>query len=249
MQITICNNIYMQKEKFEILNGLSELLEKKLITQEEFNNQKSLLLENKKPFSIFNVITHISRLLTPQVVILIIIGIFFTPMKTLLSSASEIALGDTFSFKVQEALRISDPELKNKIRNLKKEEIITLLNLESSGSFYSIREIEEKGKVKTGYIFNDEVAFFVSLQEKGITSSPEDLSEINKMLENKVIYEESLNYNSYLLNAKRRVYLEDEFSEQELEMIKNSYSRLSPMGEKIYSLILDITSDEFSKLI
>lgn len=71
----------MDKEKLELLKDLSGLLEKGLITKEEFESQKLVILKQDNIFDwVIQRISLLVRMLTPQIVVLIALFLFYSPV-------------------------------------------------------------------------------------------------------------------------------------------------------------------------
>ena len=157
----------MDKEKLELLKDLSGLLEKGLITKEEFESQKLVILKQDNIFDwVIQRISLLVRMLTPQIVVLIALFLFYSPVSKLVRNASEVAFGESFSFKVQQALNISDPELASIVSKLTKEEIAALITVTSYRSLYST--ISRNESVKPEVALDERFDIYVSLQEKGL---------------------------------------------------------------------------------
>lgn len=106
----------MNRERLEILKELSDLLEKDRITKDEYEVEKKNLL---RPTGwVWDFIQRLSfgfRAISPQIVILILVLLFYNPVKRLVNNASEVGFGDVFAVKVEQALRIGNPDLAKKL--------------------------------------------------------------------------------------------------------------------------------------
>ena len=157
----------MSKEKVEILKDLSDLLDKGRITPQEYEFQKRLTLGSTNRIATFSLI---SKLLTPQLVALLVALLFYSPVKNLVVNANELALGDFFAVKIEKAIRKLDPQLANVLGKLSKEEIIVLLD-SAKGSYGLISRNEEKSEVSLDSRFN----YYESLQEKQLIDVDGDI--------------------------------------------------------------------------
>ena len=232
----------MSKEKVEILKDLSDLLDKKRITIKEYELQKKLTLDATD--RIAN-ISLISKLLTPQLVALLVALLFYSPVKNLVVNANELALGDFFAVKIEKAIRKLDPQLADVLGKLSKEEIIVLLD-SAKGSYSLISRNEEKSEVSLDSRFN----YYESLQEKQLidVDGDIDLTELEKMFESKTPIREDSYRDTALRTIKKNIYSTKDFSEEEKKKVENVYAALSPDGEEVYLLIVDITSEEIADL-
>jgi hypothetical protein len=236
----------MDKEKIELLKELSSLLEKGLVTKEEFESQKSIIL---KQYSIFDrIIQRISlifRMLTPQIVVLVALFLFYSPVNKLIRNASEVAFGESFSVKVQQALDIRDPELASIVKKLTKEEIAALITERSYRSLYSI--ISRNESTKPEIALDERFNIYISLQAKGLFHSEVSLKEIKEIFESKKANYTSTSLDPLLGSSTNKYYLKEGFSEEDMKLIEQSSGYLTPAGQKIYWLIIDNAAEELSK--
>jgi|GEM_PF-3667983 len=236
------NIMSAEKEKIDLVKDLSGLLDKQLITKEEFEIQKRTLLASSSKADVW--IERVSlffRLFTWQVFFLIVLIIFYLPIRNILSNASEVGVGD-FKFRVQQSLNIGNPDLAETLKKLSKNEIITLLSVgeNSRGLVYSNSSSKEIS-LDTGY------EYYTQLQIKGLFIADEDLKEIQQILESKkFIREESLTY-SAIGNVKQRFYSFDQFTKEELGKLQSLSGRLSKDGERVYWIVVDIAGDQLSR--
>ena len=236
------NIMSAEKEKIDLVKDLSGLLDKQLITKEEFEIQKRVLLTpSSKADAWFEKISLFFRLFTWQVFFLIVLVIFYLPIRSILSNASEVGVGD-FKFRVQQSLNIGNPGLAETLKKLSKNEIITLLSVgeDSRGLVYNDSSSKEIS-LDTGY------EYYTQLQTKGLFIADEDLKKVQQMLESKkFIREDALTY-SRVGNVKRRFYSFDQFTKEELEKLQSLSGRLSKDGERVYWIIVDVAGDQLSR--
>lgn len=236
----------MNKEKIELLKDLSNFLEKNLITKDEFENQKWLLL--KKESSLDRIIQRVSfllRMMTPQIVVLVALFMFFSPVNKLIRNASEVAFGDSFSFKVQQALDIKDPELASVVKKLTKEEISALMTGMSGKGLYFTLKREEDSKPELG--LDDQFDSYVSLKEKGLFDSKADLAKVRGIFAAKHVNRTNESVNMLRGSLTNKYYLKESFSDDELKLIEQASGFLTPAGERVYWLIVDNAAEELSK--
>jgi hypothetical protein len=235
----------MNKEKIEILKDLSELLDKERISIEEFETQKKQVLSSKGwPSDLLEKLIIGIKLLSPQVVVLILILIFIRPIGNLINNASEVGFGDIFAVKIEQALRISNPELASRIKELSREEIITLLNSNSS-SYLVLAYISDENEELH---MNARLDYYAELQRKGFIQSDYNLSEIKAILDTGIVVREYDTFDLAIPVLKRKVYDLDSFSQEEIDKIKDVSVRLSTSGTEVFSLIVNIAGDEISRL-
>lgn len=235
----------LDRERIEALKDLSSLLDRDLITKEEFEGQKNRIFqENVWHENLLQDISLFVRLFTPQFVTLIIVCLFYFPISRIITNASEVAFGDNFSFKVQQALRIGDPELASTVKKLSKGEIVTLISTESGKSLYSTSSVSEDEPI----VLDDRINYYSSLQEKGLIYSNVDLEEIMKMVNSKVPSEELQVSDEIRGNFMRKYYPSASFTEEELEQIRQTFVFLTPSGQRVYWLILDTAAEELTTL-
>jgi hypothetical protein len=236
----------MDKEKLELLKDLSGLLEKGLITKEEFESQKLVILKQDNIFDrVIQRISLLVRMLTPQIVVLIALFLFYSPVSKLVRNASEVAFGESFSFKIQQALNISDPELASIVSKLTKEEIAALITVTSYRSLYST--INRNESVKPEVALDERFDIYVSLQEKGLFHSDVSLKRIKEIFESKRVNYTSNSPDPLLGSLTNRYYLKESFSEEEIKLIEQASGYLTPAGQRIYWLIVDNAAEELSK--
>jgi len=236
----------MDKDRIELLKDLSVLLEKELITKEEFESQKLLLLKQEKLFDwIIQRISLLFRTLTPQIVVLIALFLFYSPVNKLLRNASEVAFGESFSFKVQQALDIRDPALASIVKKLTKEEIAALITVTSYRGLYST--INRNESTKPEIALDERFDVYVSLQEKGLFHSNVNLKRIQEVFELKRVNYTSNSLDPLLGSSINRYYLKESFSEEEMKLIEQASGYLTPAGQKVYWLIVDNAAEELSK--
>jgi len=237
----------INREKIELLKDLSNLLEKDLITREEFERQKVLLLESERFLGrSLQGAALIFRLFTPQFVTLIAIILFYSPVSKLITNASEVAFGDNFSFKVQQALNLRDPALASVVKKLTKEEISTLLTVTSYRGLYST--ITRSGSNnKPEIALDDRFDTYVNLQKKGLFYSSVGLKKIKDVFELKKASYESDSFDPFLGLSKQKYYPKELFSKEELSLLDQASGRLTTSGQKVYGLIVDNAAEELSK--
>ena len=235
----------MDKEKIEILKDLSELLDKERISSKEFELQKQQLLKSKSLLSdtLERLIIGL-KLLSPQVVILILILIFIRPISNLINNASEVGFGDIFAVKIEQALRISNPELANRLKDLSREEIITLLNSNSGSSLRLAFVNNESGEIS----MNSRLEYYAELQSKGFIQSRHNLSEIKTILDSGTVIREDDAFDLAIPFLKRKVYDLDSFSQDEIDRIEEVSVSLSTGGNEVFTLIVNLAGDEISRL-
>lgn len=236
----------MDKEKLELLKDLSGLLEKGLITKEEFESQKLLILKQENIFDrVIQIVSLLVRMLTPQIVVLIALFLFYSPVSKLIRNASEVAFGESFSFKVQQALNISDPELASIVSKLTKEEIAALITVTSYRSLYSTTNRNESAKPEI--VLDERFDIYVSLQGKGLFHSNVSLKRIKEIFESKRVNYTSNSLDPLLGSSTNRYYLKESFSEEEIKLIEQASGYLTPAGQRVYWLIIDNAAEELSK--
>lgn len=234
----------MNRERLEILKELSDLLEKDRITKDEYEVEKKNLL---RPTGwVWDFIQRLSfgfRAISPQIVILILVLLFYNPVKRLVNNASEVGFGDVFAVKVEQALRIGNPDLAKKVSSLSREELFTLLN-SGAGSYGLSYKDDAKREISLANRFD----YYVTLQQKGLVDSDEDLAEIGALLKSKKAIREETIYDSTLGSYGQKYYSLDLFSKEELIRIESLSASLSESGKLVYSLVVDVASDEITKL-
>ena len=234
----------MNRERLEILKELSDLLEKDRITKEEYEvEKKNLLRPSGWGWDFIQRITFGCRAISPQIVILILVLLFYNPVKRLVNNASEVGFGDVFAVKVEQALRIGNPDLAKKVSSLSREELFTLLN-SGAGSYSLSYRDDAKREISLASRFD----YYVTLQQKGLVDSDEDLAEIDALLKSKKDLREETIYDSTLGSYQQKYYSLDLFSEEELTRIETLSASLSESGRLVYSLVVDVASDEITKL-
>ena len=229
------------------MKELSILLDKDLITKEEFEKQKYHLLKMEGwTYQLLHILSLASRIFTPQIVILIIIFLFYSPLSRLIESASEIAFGDSFSFKVQEALRVQDPELANIVKELSTGEIAALISADSYVSLNSRlnRDFGERQEIGV----DEKLEFYMGLQEKGLFYSSVELRKVKEIIEPKAASTEYDSSSSLYGPLIRKYYFEDDFSNEELAVVTKAGGNLTNAGEKVYWLIIDNAAADLAKV-
>lgn len=234
----------MNQERLGILKELSDLLEKDRITKDEYEAEKKNLL---RPigwgWEFVQRLTFGCRAISPQIVILVLVLLFYNPVKRLINNASEVGFGDVFAVKVEQALRIDNPDLAKKVSSLSREELFTLLN-SGAGSY----RLSYKDEAKREISLVGRFGYYVTLQQKGLVDSDEDLAEIGTLLKSKQAIREETVYDSTLGSYKEKYYSLDLFSEEELIRIESLSASLSESGKLVYSLVVNVASDEITKL-
>ncbi len=180
--------------------------------------------------------------MTPQIVILIVILLFYIPISRIIKNASEVAFGDTFSFKVEKALKIGDPELAEVVNKLTKEEIITLISTVYYKGLYAI--YTEKNEIA----LDDRYDYYISLQQKKLFDSTIDLTKIKEMIESKPASNEDVFFDPVFGSSKRSYYSKSLFSQEELKLLEKTSGKLSPLGQRVYWLIVDAAAEQMSTL-
>lgn len=230
----------MNQEKIEALKDLSSLLDKGRITLQEYESQKRLVLS---PVGCLGGITSVLRALTLPVVVLILVVAFYFPLLSILPNASELGFGG-FAVKLEQATKIfGDKELVETLKSLSKEETITLLD--SGKGYYSLVYIDEKTKEIS---LDSRYEYYVRLEGKGLINVDEDLKEFRKIFLSKTLVKSSSYEDLILGELDKELYSISDFSQEELERAKSLSVRLSVRGLKIYSLIVDLASEEISSL-
>lgn len=234
----------MNKETITNLKELSNLLDKQVISQEEFNNQKKVIFNHKNSVSFsLDSIHSLFKLFSPQLVILIIIILFYTPLKRLLTNASEVAFGDVFALKVERALIINNPSLAKKLKELSRDELFVLMS--SGSNFRRIAYVDRKNQTIS---IDKTYEFYLSLYEKKLAISYESVDEIVKILESKATIKEDNYQDSLLLNTRSQIYSTNDFTEEEINKIENLSFGLSEQGKQVLLLIISIGSEEISRI-
>jgi hypothetical protein len=234
----------MNREKLEILQSLSELLDKERITEEEYNIQKGYILQEQNRFWEFiQRITFGLRSISPQLVILVLVLLFYSPVKNLIKNASEVGFGEVFAVKVEQALRVGNPKLAEKVKSLSREELVTLLD-SAQGSYglsYLNNQDQEISLVP-------QFKYYIELQKKGLAESDDDLAAIKELIESKVVKRESDTSDAALGTRTQKYYSPDDFTSDEIERIDKVSARLSESGQQVYSLIINVASEEIVDL-
>lgn len=238
----------MNREKLDILKEFSELLDKGRITQEEYETQKQQILQ---PIgtgwrAIWRFIQNFFfglRTISPQIVILILIILFYGSIKKLLNNASEVGFGEVFAIKVEQTLRIGNPELARVVSGLSREELVTLLD-SGRGSYRLSYTNEENQQISLAGRFE----YYIELQKKGLIESGNDLEAIKKLFDSKRVSREENALDMVLGSYKQQYYSLDSFSPKELELINRASVELSESGKQVYSLVVNLASEEIANL-
>ena len=160
----------------------------------------------------------------------------------MIKNASEVAFGDTFSFKVEKALKIGDSQLTEVVNPLTKEEIITLISKLNYQGLYAI--YTERNEIA----LDDRYDYYVTLQEKGLFNSTIDLIKVKKVIESKPVSNEEVFFDPVFGSSKRSYYSKSLFSQEELKLLEKASGKLSPLGQKVYWLIVDAAAEQMSTL-
>lgn len=234
----------MNKEKLEVLKSLSDLLDKERITQEEYNLQKDHLLQAKKPFWEFmQGLVFGLKIISPQLVILILVLLFYGSIRNLIENASEVGFGEVFAVKVEQALRVGNPEFAEKVKSLSREELVTLLD--SAQGSQGLSYLDEQNQEVSLVLRFD---YYAELQKKELIESDDNLEAVKELLESKAVRRE-LNIRDDALGTRRQNYYSlDDFTSDEIERIDKASARLSENGRQVYSLIINVASEEIVDL-
>lgn len=232
------------REKIELIKELSLLLEKENITKDEYESQKNQILNPRKDlWSPFGQLSFSLRSISPQLVVLILILIFYIPIKNLVRNASEIGFGDVFAVKVEQALRIGNPDLARSVKSLSREELITLLD--SAQGDYRLSYVDS-GNREVSLV--PRFDYYVALQERGLFESEDNLASIKRLIESKTSLREDRISDSVLGSFNQKYYSLNDFSTEELAQIQMTSVRLSENGKQVYVLIINVASEEITNL-
>lgn len=234
----------MNQENLKILQELSELLDKERISIEEYEAQKKQLLQ---PTTwLWGFVQKFSfglRSISPQVVILILVILFYGSIRKLINNASEVGFGEVFAIKVEQALRVGNPELAKVVSSLSREELVTLLD-SGRGSYRLYFMNEDNQEVSLVRRFE----YYIELQKKGLIESENDLETIKNIFDSKQMSKETNSLDMVLGSYEQKYYFLNVFSSEELELINGTSAELSENGRQVYSLVLNIASEEIADL-
>lgn len=236
----------MNQETVQTLKDLSDLLEKDLISRSEFDAQKQLILKpQSKALLTLRSSTFFLRSISPQIVILILVFLFYFPLRSLVLNASEVGFGDVFAVKVEQALRLTNPALAQQLKGLTEEELIVMMS--AGSSYLSMAYVDRDDELVH---LNAYYPYYKSLHSKGLmrTASRND-AEAFDIIDSKEVLEQAAPYGDDLIIGASTIYYSiGDFTEEELETVDDLSMGLSTEGRDALRVIIEVTSKEISTL-
>lgn len=245
------------QEQAKILIKLKDLLDKDLITLEEYEKQKLLILNPRKDYSsLISTSIEIIKSSFWPLIALLTISLFYDPLRSKLLESTEIGVG-SFTLKIQEkAASLGSPQLGSLVRGLSKEEVKTLIELGSSNT-YLIAKGEVYGKLTFSLV--EDYQAFKSLESKKLVKGNENLAAFNKFFNSlkvreKIYYrspdskQSSLSYsNEHSQPFVMRYVIADEIDGKTKKRMAELRVTLTDKGESAFNLIVTTVADQVAE--
>lgn len=237
------------KNRIKLIKDLKELKDNNLISDSEYETEKSKVLSYKEEF-INQFLNYLSKLAWP-IFGIIVVFLFYFPLTQRLSQSSEITIG-SFSLKIKETANIiGDPELASKLENLSPLAIELLIDM--GGKHMNIFSDHRDDKSK--YWFNSAFFGYLELENMGLLNSDNLLKDINSWIWEKDV-KASIYYKTYFgfsenfvsedfpLPYTQFTINKDNLSNKEIKQLEEAGASLNKKGIKTWNLIVSVVIDQ-----